>query len=499
MSNPIILQMLHVRQIFPGVIALDDIDFELRRGEVHILLGENGAGKSTLVKILSGAYQKTAGRILLEGHEIKIKNPRHAQSLGISTIYQEFNLVPHLSIYENIFLGRESVHWPGVIRRKEMVKKAQEILDDLGVAIDVRAPVRTLGVAQKQMIEVAKALSMDAKILIMDEPTATLTDWEIEELFSIIHRLKKNHVSVIYISHRLEEAFKIGDRITVLRDGKYIGTHDIDKISKNEMIQMMVNRELKEQYPRMTMDRGEEVLKVAGMNRKGVLKDISFSLHRREILGITGLIGSGRTELARILFGVDRFNDGEFIIKGEFVNIKSPRKAIHLGMGFLTEDRKSQGLILKLSLQQNISLPSIERLSRFGIMNKQEENRTADRQVKALKIKTTGLKQRVMYLSGGNQQKVVMGKWLNTHADVFIFDEPTRGIDVGSKVEIYQWMNRIKEDGAGIIMISSEIPEILGMSDRILVMRHGMIAGTFLPEESNQEVILQCALGVKNE
>ncbi|MBN2031189.1 sugar ABC transporter ATP-binding protein [bacterium] len=499
MIDKIMLQMFHIRQVFPGVIALDDVDFDLQRGEVHILLGENGAGKSTLIKILSGAYQKTSGLIKLEGVEIDIKNPRHAQTLGISTIYQEFNLVPHLNVYENIFLGREPVSIPGVTNRGEMIRKAEEILDDLGVAIDVHAPVRTLGVAQKQMVEVAKALSMDAKILIMDEPTSTLTDREIQDLFSMIRRLKKKGVSIIFISHRLEEAYDIGDRVTVLRDGRHIGTCDMDQIQKTDLIKMMVNRELKEQYPRIRMQAGEEILRVENVNKKGILKDITFSLHRGEILGITGLMGAGRTELARILFGVDQFDNGQFVFKGKMITIQSPRKAINLGIGFLTEDRKSQGLILKQSLQENICLPSIERFSRWGMMDVQKENLITERYIKELKIKTTGSRQKVKYLSGGNQQKVVMGKWLATQADIFIFDEPTRGIDVGSKVEIYQWMNRLTKNGSGLIMMSSEMPEILGMSDRILVMRHGHIAGEFLPDESAQETILQCALGVKNE
>lgn len=496
MKNDVILKMHRIRKTFPGVVALDDVHFELRKGEVHILLGENGAGKSTLVKILSGAYQKTGGQIFLYGQETDIRNPKHAQELGISIIYQEFNLVPHLSAGENIFLGRESTLNLGVIDQKKIFESAQKILNDLGVEINARSLVKELGVAQQQMVEVAKALSLDAKILIMDEPTSALTEHEIKELFATIRRLKEKDVSIIYISHRLEELFEIGDRITVLRDGKYIGTHAISEITRPELIRMMVNRELKEQFPKQKTKRGKEVLRIEDLSRNGMLENISFSLHCGEVLGIAGLLGSGRTELARFIFGVDKVDSGRIYIKGKLQKIKSPRSAINLGIGFLTEDRKSQGLIMILSLKENVCLPSVKRLSKLGIVNVKEENRAANQYVKELRIKTPGLNQKVMYLSGGNQQKVVMSKWLCSKADIFIFDEPTRGVDVGSKVEIYQLMNQLTAEGVAIIMISSELPEILGMSDRILVMHQGKIAGEFSAEEATQEKILHRALGV---
>lgn len=484
-----------IRKVFPGVVALDDVHFELRKGEVHILLGENGAGKSTLMKILSGAYQKDGGKIFLEGHETEIKSPKHAQNLGISIIYQEFNLVPHLTVGENIFLGREPVRFPGVIDRKQVFEFTQKILDDLGVAISARKLVKDLGVAQQQMVEVAKALSFDAKILIMDEPTSALTEHEIDELFVAVHTLKENGVSVIFISHRLEELFEIGDRVTVFRDGKYIATCDISAVTKRELIRMMVNRELKEQFPKQKARIGEEILRVERLKRDGVLRDISFSLHRGEILGIAGLLGSGRTELARAIFGVDELDSGRIYVKGELQRIRSPRSAINLGIGFLTEDRKTQGLILILPVKDNICLPSVERFSRLGMVKVKEERRAANRYLRELRIKTPSLNQLIMYLSGGNQQKVVLGKWLCSQAEIFIFDEPTRGIDVGSKVEIYQLMNRLAAQGVAIIMISSELPEILAMSDRILVMQQGSIAGEFSAEEATQEKILNCALG----
>lgn len=491
----VILETHHICKRFPGVVALDDVHFDLRKGEVHVLLGENGAGKSTFVKILSGAYQKTGGQILLNGHETDIRNPKDAQEAGISIIYQELNLVPHLSAGENIFLGREPTHL-GVIDHKRMFESAKKTLDDLGVNISARSPIKEFGVAQQQMVEVAKALSVDARILIMDEPTSALTEHEINQLFGTIRKLKEKGVSVIYISHRLEEVFEIGDRVTVLRDGEHIGTHDINDISRPDLIRMMVNRELKEQFPKEKSPRGDEILRVEGLTTKGVLKNVTFSLHRGEVLGIAGLLGSGRTELARTIFGVGSVDSGGIYVHGKLEKVKSPRHAINLGIGFLTEDRKTQGLILNLSLRENVCLPGLDRFSRMGIMNVKKENRAAHRYVSELRIKTPSVSQKVMFLSGGNQQKVVMSKWLCSHADLFIFDEPTRGIDVGSKVEIYRLMNRLTAAGVAIIMISSELPEILGMSDRILVMHRGMVSGEFFPEEATQEKILHCALGV---
>ncbi|MCZ6820545.1 MAG: sugar ABC transporter ATP-binding protein [Calditrichaeota bacterium] len=487
--------MEHIGKVFPGVIALDDVQFELCQGKVHILLGENGAGKSTLMKILSGAYQKTAGRILLEGADIEIKSPGHAQALGISIIYQELNLVPYLSAGENIFLGREPTKIPGVVDFGELYGKAQMLLDGLGVEINAKTPVAELGIAQQQMVEVAKALSLDARILIMDEPTSSLTEQEIGQLFAAIRKLRDKGVAIVYISHRMEELFEIGDRVTVLRDGRYVGTHKLSDISKDELVQMMVGRQLTQQYPKRSASIGEEVLRVENLAVKGKLNNISFSLRKGEVLGIAGLLGSGRTELARAIFGLERIASGSIHVKKKMRKIRSPQKAIDLGIGFLTEDRKMQGLVMLLSVKENISLPSVARLSRFGVMNTAEETEAAQRFVNDLRIKTPSLEQKVMFLSGGNQQKVVLSKWLCSHAEILIFDEPTRGVDVGAKVEIYELMNELTAKGVGIIMISSELPEILGMSDRILVMAQGTIAGQFLSAEANQEKILHCALG----
>ncbi len=494
----VILTMSGIRKTFPGVVALDHVDFELRAGEVHVLLGENGAGKSTLMKILSGAHQKTAGRLCLHGREVEIKSPKHALALGISTIYQEFNLISTLTAGENIFLGREPLRFAGVIDYRKLFQSAQKILDDLGAAISARARVKDLGVAQKQMVEVAKALSLDAKILIMDEPTSALTEHEIKELFAAIRRMKARGVGIIYISHRLEEIFEIGDRVTVLRDGKCVGTRDIQQVTRLQLITMMVNRELAQQYPKQTAAPGEEILRVEKVSAPGVLTNIHFSLRRGEVLGIAGLLGSGRTELARAIFGVQAIRSGQIYIKNIPRRIRSPRAAIALGMGFLTEDRASQGLMLGRSVKENIVLPSLGKLCKWGVIKQKEEAAAAGHFVNELRIKTPGLNQRVMFLSGGNQQKVVLSKWLCRQADIFIFDEPTRGIDVGSKVEIYHFINRLAADGAGIIMISSELPEILGMSDRILVMHQGRITGEFSAAEAAQEKILQCALGERH-
>ena len=500
MVDPVhILEMKNIRKTFPGVVALDGVHLELRKGEVHILLGENGAGKSTLMKILSGAYQKTTGELLFEGRALDIKSPKHSQDLGVSTIYQELNLVPNLSAAENIYLGREPCLVAGVIDRAKMNTDAQKLLDDLGVRIKSTARVIELSIAQQQMVEVAKALSTDAKILIMDEPTSALTEQEISQLFNTIRRLKNRGVSIIYISHRFDELFEIGDRVTVLRDGKYVDTRNIADVQNAELIRMMVDRDLTEQYPKKVTRLGDEALRVENLSVNRKLDNINFSVRKGEILGISGLLGSGRTELARAIFGLDQPSAGGISVRGRSCRVRSPRDAIKLGIGFVTEDRKSEGLVLILSVKDNIMLPSVDRLSRFGVVNSHEENHSARRFVDELRIKTPNLQQNVLFLSGGNQQKVVLSKWLCCQADIFIFDEPTRGIDVGSKVEIYQLMNELTEKGVAIILISSELPELLGMSDRILVMHQGRVAGEFSAKDASQEKLLKCALGERHE
>jgi ribose transport system ATP-binding protein len=487
--------MRHIRKSFPGLVALDDVDFDLRKSEVHVLLGENGAGKSTLVKILGGAYQKDAGEIALDDRKVDIKNPRHAHQAGIAFIHQEFNLIPHLSVGENILLGREPMKIGAIIDQTAIFREAEKALRDLGVDIDVRQPIYELSVAQQQIVEVAKALSVEARILIMDEPTSALTEHEIQSLFVTIRKLKQRGVGIIYISHRLDELFEIGDRVTVLRDGKHVGTCDVSSISKPELIRMMVDRPVGEHFPKQTADRREEILRVEGMGIRGVLKDISFSVYRGEVLGIAGLMGSGRTTLARTLFGLEKPDTGKIYVKGRLCEIRSPRGAIASGIGFLTEDRKTQGLVLGLSVIANMCLPSIDKISKLGVVSQREERRLSEKFVRDLHIKTLALTQKVIYLSGGNQQKVVLSKWLCRQADMFIFDEPTRGIDVGAKEEIYHLMNRLTANGVAILMISSEMPEVLGMSDRILVMHQGKIGAEFRAREATQEQILRCALG----
>jgi ribose transport system ATP-binding protein len=487
--------MTNIIKSFPGVLALNDVNFDLDPGEVHALVGENGAGKSTLMKILSGAYQPDSGLIQINGKEIRIKNPHAAHEAGISIIYQEFNLIRHLSVAENIFLGQEPLGFAGFLDRKKILHETNQILQELGLTIHADALISQLSIAEQQMVEVAKALLYQSKILIMDEPTSALSSSEIETLFHSIRQLRHKNVGIIYISHRLDELFQIADRLTVLRDGNYIGTYKINEINKQKLIKMMANRDLKEYYPRKRPQPGSIVLEVSALNISGKLRDINFHLNRGEILGMAGLVGAGRTELARAIFGLNPIDSGTILINGHEIRIHSPQKAIRSGIGFLTEDRKQLGLVLKLSVKENISLPNLDKISRKGFVKWREEKELAIRFVNDLAIKTPSIQQKVNFLSGGNQQKVVLSKWIARHLDIIIFDEPTRGIDVASKVEIYQLMNRLTEQGVGIIMISSELPEILGMSDRILVMKDGQIVAEFDTSEVDQEAILTKALG----
>jgi len=490
-----LLEMRKISKSFPGVLALDNVDFDLNAGEVHALVGENGAGKSTLMKILSGAHQADIGMIRMEGRTLKIHNPRIAQDSGISTIYQEFNLIPHLSIASNIFLGHEPKQFGGFISKKIMTKETINILAELGLSINPDILVRNLNVAQQQMVEVAKALIYHAKILIMDEPTSALTTAEIETLFATIRSIQLKGVGIIYISHRLEELFQIANRVTVLRDGKSVGVFKISEVNKKDLIRLMADRDLKEYYPRIRSKVGKTILKVSHLNRGNYLKEISFHLKQGEVLGIAGLLGAGRTELAQAIFGVNQIETGKIFVKNSPADIISPRKAIKAGIGFLTEDRKHSGLVLKMSVKDNISLPNLDKLSKYGFLKRKDLKNISLKFIEEFRIKTPGINQKVMNLSGGNQQKVVLSKWIARNLDILIFDEPTRGIDVASKVEIYNLMNQLTAQGVGIIMISSELPEILGMSDRILVMHDGKITAEFDANNVDQETLLAKALG----
>ncbi len=491
-----VLEMQSISKTYPGVTALSAVDFSVMPGEVHALVGENGAGKSTLMKILAGADAKDAGRIVIDGAEVHIDSPQEAMRLGVSIIYQEFNLVPYMNAAENIFLGREPASAvPGVIDFGKMYADAEAIIAELGVALDVRASINTLSVAQQQMVEIAKATSRKSRIIAMDEPSATLTEHELENLFALIRRLKAEGVSIIYISHRLEEIFEIADRVTVLRDGELVATKNVADTDRDGIIKMMVGRELKEIIPKAETEQGDIALEVKGLNRAGALRDISFEVRRGEILGLAGLVGAGRTEVARAIFGADPIDSGEIRVNGKAVKIRSPRHAISLGIGLVTEDRKALGLVLGMAVRENISLANLGILSRLGFVSRRREREVARKYVEDMMIKTPSVEQAVQNLSGGNQQKVVLAKWLFTESKVLIFDEPTRGIDVGAKTEIYQLMNRLAASGVAIIMISSELPEILGMSDRILVMHEGEIAGELSRDEATQERIMQLATG----
>lgn len=490
------LQMKHITKRFPGVLALNDVQFTLRRGEVHALLGENGAGKSTLMKILSGVYQPDEGEIIFEDKPVSFSDPLSAQNVGITIIHQEFNLFPELTVEENIFIGREFCkknRWR--LDEKQQRQATIEILQKLNLAIKPDTLVADLTVAQQQMVEIAKAISVNARILIMDEPTAALTETEIESLFRVTRLLKEQGTGIVYISHRLEELALIADRATVMRDGQYISTVDYECVKISDLIAMMVGRDLGNIYPRReALQQRIPVLKVNGLTRKGVLNDINFTLYGGEILGFAGLMGAGRTELARAIFGADSIDSGTLKLNGKETVIKDISDAIQQGISYLTEDRKKEGLALNLSVERNIMLGNYPEYSdRFGNVDSRRCQQTSEEQVKALRIKTPNLEQAALNLSGGNQQKIIIARWVCKDTDILIFDEPTRGIDVGAKLEIYELMNRLVAKGKSIIMISSELPEVLGMCDRILVMRSGRITGELSAKEATQEKIMQYA------
>lgn len=494
MESPL-LTMHGISKSFPGVQALRDVSLEVRAGEVHALVGENGAGKSTLIRILGGIHARDAGEIQLRGHTVHIASPVQARTLGISLIHQELNQVPALSVAENIFLGREPRRGPGLVDWPTMYAKTDQLLGELGLAIPARRQLRTLTVAEQQLVEIAKALAVEADLLIMDEPTAALTVEETERLFRFIRDLRMRRVGIIYITHRLEEVFRIADRVTVLRDGHYVGTYAVGELTQDDVIRLMVGRDLTEKYPKASVPLGAPILEVRGVSVRGTFTDVSFKVHHGEILGIAGLIGSGKTELAHALFGAIPLDGGQILLDGHPVMIRSPSAAIEQGIGLAPEDRKRLGLVLGMSVRENITLPLLPRLNVAGFIRKQRELELVRQSITDLDMAVTSPDQPVRTLSGGTQQKAVVAKWLQTHPHVLLLSEPTRGIDVGAKVEIYRLMGELARQGVGIVMVSSELPEILGMSDRILVMHEGRITAEFLRAQATQEAILASASG----
>ena len=488
-----IVEFEHLSKEFPGVKALDDVSFNLKSGEVMALLGENGAGKSTLVKILSGVYTKDSGTFRLFGQEIDNLTPKKAQEMGIAIIHQELNMCSHLTVAENIFLGREKVHM-GVLSDKEMNAEAAEILKRLNIDLAPETIVGSLPVSKQQMVEIAKALSTNAKILIMDEPTSALTAKEIEDLFAIIKSLKQQGYGIIYISHRLEELEEITDRVTILRDGKFVTSMNFADTTLPEIISHMVGRKIEDKFPRVQCERGKKILEVRNLNAGKLVRDISFDLYEGEIVGFAGLMGAGRTELVRALFGADPIDSGEIILDGKPIQIKSPLDAINAGIASAPEDRKKEGLCTKLSVRENIALPNLDALcNKLGVVNRKKEQEMTEATAKKLRIRMPHAEVNAGSLSGGNQQKIVVGKWLARDSRLVIFDEPTRGIDVAAKVEIYNLMNELKQQGIGVMFVSSEMPEVLGISDRILVMCDGRITGELDIAEATQDKIMEYA------
>lgn len=490
-----VVELKNATKIFPGVIALDDMSIQIKPGEIHGLIGENGAGKSTLIKVLTGVHQAEKGEIYVDGKKVSFRDPNEAKELGISCVYQELNTVPLMSITDNVFVN----HWlkkpNGLLDYKAMDALAKEILEELGQVVDPSKPAGEFGVGVQQMIEIAKAIIYDVKLIIMDEPTSSLGRQEVEQLFEICRRLQARGIAILFVSHKLEELFTLCDRTTVMRDGKHILTSEIEDITNDQLITAMVGREVTNQYPKIETERGAEAIRVENVNSTGLLYDVSFEAYRGEILGFSGLVGAGRTELMRAIFGADPMDSGKVFIDGKEVKMKTPRAAIANGMAFLTEDRKNQGLVLAQSVKNNLVMANLKGYANGPFLDFDRIEEVSERNVRELQIKTPSTEEVSGQLSGGNQQKVVIGKWLNSDAEVFIFDEPTRGIDVGSKVEVYETMNALLRAGKCILMVSSELPEILGMSDRVCVMRGGRIVETIDREapEFNQEDIMRAA------
>lgn len=490
-----LLEVRNITKVFPGVKALDNVDMQLASGEVRALVGENGAGKSTLIKIIAGVYQPNQGQVYIEEEHVEINDPYHALKLGIAPVHQEVNLEPYLSVAENIFIGRQPKNRFGLIDYEKMNQEATEWLKLLGVMIEPTLPLGMASIAERQMVAIARAVSMDAKILIFDEPTSSLSQNEVDSLFNVIRKLKEKELGIIYISHRLEEVFKICDSITIMRDGAIVVHEHLSNIDTPSIIRMMIGREQEDLYEKSTAELGEPVLRVKNLSVKGILNDISFDLKAGEIVGVTGLVGAGRTELARALFGDLPISSGSVEINGRVIKIRSPKDVIQAGIGFIPEDRKEQGLVIDLSVLKNISMAIMNKLSTVGIVNSKKETSIAKSYIDQMSIKTPSAHQEVKYLSGGNQQRVVIAKWLATNPKILIVDEPTRGIDVGAKADIYHLLNNLSKEGVAILMISSELPEIIAMSNRVLVIYHGRLKAELSDENINQELILHHAIG----
>lgn len=489
------IEMKGVTKSFGSNTVLRGVDFNLLAGEVHALMGENGAGKSTLMNIMTGLHKKDDGQIVIDGKEQLFENPKEAENYGISFIHQEMITWPEMTVLENLFMGKEIKTNFGWIKTKEMQNKANNIFKELGINIDFEKQMKTLSVGQQQLVEIAKTLMNDTEVIIMDEPTAALTDREIELLFKIINQLKEKNVAIVYISHRMEEIFKISDRVTVMRDGISISTKPTKETYYDEIVRQMVGRDLEDYYPTIESEKGEVVLEVKELSRSNLFNEISFKLHSGEIIGFSGLMGSGRTEIMRAIFGIDRLEKGEIFIEGKKVEIKTPNDAISKGIGFLTENRKDEGLFLDFSIRDNISMTAFEEFSKYGWINRKEEADFVDLLIKRLTVKTTDMELPASALSGGNQQKVVLAKWIGAGSKVLILDEPTRGVDVGAKKEIYSLMKELTERGVGIIMVSSDLPEVIGVSDRVIVVHEGKIAGELSKESLSEEKIMTLATG----
>lgn len=494
-----IVEMININKFFPGVQALSNAQLRLEKGEVLGLIGENGAGKSTLMNILSGVFTQDSGDILINGKKVKFQSPYNALLSGISMIHQEICLVPDLTVAENIWIGRENKFTKyNIIDINKMQQAAQDLMSRYGITMDCKRPVSSLSISEMQLVEIVRAISYNSDIIIMDEPTSALTMREIEILFHIIHKLKENQVSVIFISHKLDELFNICDRITVMRDSQYIDTVNTSETNADMLISMMVGREIKNLFQKQKAQIGDVVLELKNFSRSGVFEDVSFQLHKGEILGISGLVGAGRSEIARALFGIDRPTGGQVYVDGQMVTITNPEDAINCGIAMVTEDRARSGLVLGMPVSHNVTLTILKRLCKAGFISKRKDDSTYEETTKRLKIKISNRLQLAKQLSGGNQQKVVLSKWLLTNPKVLILDEPTRGIDVGSKSEIYKLMSDLVNNGLSIIMISSELTEVLGMSDRILVVCEGKIAYECSGEEATQKKIMEYAFGSQN-